>query len=73
MTFALVTALFLAAAWLAVQAIAASLDGKTGRILSALRGELPAQSIPVTVRVSQRYAPRPVRVARPQASWRAAA
>ena len=73
MTFALATALFLAIGWFAVQAIAATLDGKTSRIMSALRGDVPAQAIPVSVRVSQRYAPRPARPARAHAPWRAAA
>lgn len=73
MTFALATALILTAAWLAVQAIAATIDGKTDRILNALRGIPQSEPLAVSVRVSQRYAPRSVRVTRPQPQWRAAA
>lgn len=73
MIFALATALFLATIWLAIQVFAASLDGKTGRIMAALRGEVPAHSIPVTVRVTQRYSGRPMRAERARPEWRAAA
>ncbi len=73
MIFALATALFLASIWLAIQALATSIDGKTTRIIAALRGELPVQSIPVTVRVTQRYSGRPIHTGRAQPEWRAAA
>ena len=73
MTFALATLLFLSAAWFAIQTIAATLDGKTWRIGAALRGELPAQAMPVTVRVSPRYPSRVVRQALPKPQLRAAA
>ena len=41
--------------------------------MAALRGEVPAHSIPVTVRVTQRYSGRPMRAERARPEWRAAA
>lgn len=73
MTIALTTLLFLAAGWLAVQAIVASLDGKMDRIAGALRGEAPVQTMPISVRVSPRYPSRPARRVRSLPPLRAAA
>jgi hypothetical protein len=73
MTFALATLVFLSAAWFAVQAILSAIDGKTSRILSALRGDIPVLVLPVTVRISPRYPSRPMRQARSLPRLRAAA
>lgn len=55
MTAALATAFFLSVAWLIVVAIAATLDGKVGRIGDALAGRVPPPVAPVMARYSLRY------------------
>jgi hypothetical protein len=73
MTLALSTLFFLAVGWLALQVIVRSLDGKLDRVTGALRGEVPTQVMPVTLRVSPRYPSLAVRRAQPTLTLRAAA
>ena len=73
MTLALSTLFFLAVGWLALQVIVRSLDGKLDRVTGALRGEVPAQIMPVSLRISPRYPSRAVRRAQPKSTLRAAA
>ena len=74
MIAAIATIVFLAAAWAAIVAIAASLEINLAKVGAALRGEAPALApTRVAGRVSQRYpTARSLRV-RPQPSMRAAA
>ena len=74
MIAAIATIAFLAAAWAAIIAIAASLEINIGKISAALRGETPALApARVAGRVSQRHpASRSMR-ARARPSMRAAA
>jgi hypothetical protein len=55
MTMALGTVVFLSIAWLTIVAIAATLEGKTSRIRSALAGRHAETFAPVTVRLTSRY------------------
>lgn len=56
MIAAIATIAFLAAAWVAIVAIAASLENNLARVSAALNGEMPAFApAPVAARVSQRY------------------
>ena len=57
MTAALATIVFLSAAWLAIVAIAGSIEGGLARIATALRGEARPEIIPLQLRVSARYQP----------------
>lgn len=74
MIAAIATIVFLAAAWAAIVAIAASLEVNLAKVSAALRGATPALApVPVAGRVSQRYpSSRPHRV-RARPSLRAAA
>ena len=55
MTAALATAFFLSMAWLVVVAIAATFEGKGGRIRDALAGRVQQPVAPVIARYSLRY------------------
>ena len=74
MIAALVTIVFLAAAWAVVVILAGSLEHSLGKIGAALRGEsaLPAHA-PVALRVSQRYPSGRSQRARARPAMRAAA
>jgi len=55
MIAAFATIAFLAAAWMAIVAIAASMEDSFGKVGAALRGQAPALPSPIALRVSQRY------------------
>ena len=55
MIAAFATIAFLAAAWLAIVAIAGSLEDSFGKVSAALRGHSLALPAPVALRVSQSY------------------
>ena len=56
MIAAVVTIVFLAAAWAAIVAIAGSIETNLGKVGAALRGETPAlQPQIATLRISPRY------------------
>ena len=67
MTAALITIMFLASAWIAIVALAGTVEGRLGRIGAALRRHQPAARLAMTVPVRARYSPRRQRaVARSQ-------
>jgi hypothetical protein len=73
MIFALATLAFLAAAWLAVVVLAATLEDYGPKVLAALSGRQPARLPSMTIRMRPRYAvARPVRM-QPRPVLRAAA
>lgn len=55
MTAALATAAFLSIAWLAMVAMAATFEGRSGRFRDALAGRAPRRLAPVAARFSLRY------------------
>ena len=74
MIAAFATIAFLAAAWVAIVAIAGSLEFTLPRIGSALHGEAPtAAALPVTGWISQRYPTSRSQRVRARPSMRAAA
>lgn len=73
MTAAFVTLVFLVSGWIAVVALAASLDGRLARIGAALRRHAPADRLAMNVPVRARYVARRPRAAVGRPRLRAAA
>ena len=74
MIAAIATIAFLAAAWVAIVAIAGSLEFSLARVRAALRGETPVLSAaPVAGRISPRYPTARSQRVRARPSMRAAA
>jgi hypothetical protein len=73
MIAAFATIAFLAAAWLAIVAIAGSLEDSLGKVGAALRGQAPALPSPIVLRISPRYPQARAQRVRARPAMRAAA
>ena len=73
MTFAFATLAFLAAAWLAIVALAGTVEDYGAKVRAALSGASPQPLLALAGRLSPRYQARRTVRPQPRPAWRAAA